>query len=517
MADSPELAQAIAPPADSAAATGDLNSKETINLLVGHPSARLFPLTTLEQHFSRTLLNPPPLHERDRHILTYGPDQGQYTVRRSLSNYLRAVYDIQGEWTEEETENLIVTGGASSTLGEVLKRCTDEKTHTIVVEPTYFLVGGILEDAGFSIDGNEKGGQKVFGVPWLSEEADLAGSVETLVQSLTNTDSLPPRYQAKPTSRLLPRAYPTAPPPRRLYDFILYLTPTFSNPTGLTPPPSFSLDSILGPGLRVGWLEGPSPDLVAQVAQSGVIKSGGSMGHFNSTVIRQMLMKRAVDVPVLSQLMMTYKLRAGALERAVARNLPRGSTLLGGKGGYFFYLGIGSESDNVDADEITTLAREEGVIVLPGSACMLGGRNGGRWVRLAVCYEEEKRIVEGVERLGRVVRRWYEEHGKEWAVDEEKAKVEEPRILAMRYEELVPPVEKVNRRKRAKARKAEEEKAAREGGEGVIAEGSQKLASVPSGGAGGAAASSGAAEEEVGEGEVKEEGKEEEKEEKEEK
>jgi DNA-binding transcriptional MocR family regulator len=117
-----------------------------INLQLGWPSTRLFPVQQLAEATQAGLSDP----EVGSSALIYGPDLGYTPLRKSIASWLSSFYRPSAG--EIPHERIAITGGASQNLANILQVLTDpEVTQQVwMVEPTYFLACTIFRDAGFS-------------------------------------------------------------------------------------------------------------------------------------------------------------------------------------------------------------------------------------------------------------------------------------------------------------------------------------------------------------------------------
>ncbi|KAF4620212.1 hypothetical protein G7Y89_g14608 [Cudoniella acicularis] len=187
-----------------------------INLQLGWPSPRLFPREELALSTASSLSN----LETVKQGLLYGPSLGHAPLRKSIASWLSSFYLPKSG--PIPIERISISGGASQNLANILDVFSDPHiTQRIwMVEPTYFLACTIFEDAGFS--------GKMRGVPENENGIDVKFLREELKaftrQQEMHNGVLPP---VKP-----PGSYD------KIFKHILYLTPTFSNPSAKTMPTS---------------------------------------------------------------------------------------------------------------------------------------------------------------------------------------------------------------------------------------------------------------------------------------
>jgi DNA-binding transcriptional MocR family regulator len=186
-----------------------------IDLQLGWPSARLFPAEQLVKATTACLSNPNIAKE----ALIYGPDLGYVPLRESIAKWLSSFYLPPSG--EIPPDRIAITGGASQNLASILHVFSDPHiTRRIwMVEPTYFLACTIFQDAGF--------GGRLKGVPENEYGIDINFLREALITSDREEKQNGAYRELKPVGQY-----------EKIFKHILYLTPTFSNPSAKTMPTS---------------------------------------------------------------------------------------------------------------------------------------------------------------------------------------------------------------------------------------------------------------------------------------
>ncbi|KAF8473232.1 pyridoxal phosphate-dependent transferase [Kalaharituber pfeilii] len=351
-----------------------------VDLLRGHPTYHLLATAPLLTATSSVLNTPsllsPLSYSHTRHPLAYGPDYSNLNVRKEIWNWQEELYGPeQAPMSREARINL--TCGASYGLMNLLQQCTSPGTgytrRAFVVAPTYFLACDIFVDSGF--------GGILTPVPYPPPSGT---TLPDLLLTHLKADAPTPSNPHVPLSSGL-RPINRGKVQKRIYKYVLYCVPTYSNPTGTTwdfetrrrvveiareydmlvvcddvydflgwhgtpgvDPVDGLLDAgnvvsncsfskLLGPGLRCGWQESATPRLAQQLAEGGANHSGGSPSHYVSCLIYDLLRprdeagsggkKRSARLinTIIDHVASVLGDRAEASVAAVTKYLPKGS------------------------------------------------------------------------------------------------------------------------------------------------------------------------------------------------
>lgn len=418
-----------------------------INLFKGHPTDRLLPTEFVNEAVTSLLTRhrPEDQDDEDRHPLAYGTDPGSLSVRRTIAEWSARLLQ---EDDKIDPDCINLTNGASYGAALALCLCTHSQSgytkRAFLVSPTYFLINTVFLDAGF--------GGKLTAV----EENEQGIDLQFLEAELTRLDQEPEVDIDQVLKSVGDRPYP-----RKFYRYVIYLVPSFSNPRGgilsleqrkqllnlarkhdvlilcddvydmldyregVEPLPkrlvaldratlqfpeqpgnvisNCTFSKLVGPGVRVGWQECPSPLLAKQLCSGGAIRSGGTPAQLNTMVIREMILGGMMD-RVIENLKATYGDRARQAHKAMETYLPKGTLIEGGDGGYFFWVTL-PETYNVP--DIVRKCRERDVLLAGGEAFEVSGDEknwGARCFRVSFGFEEASRLVEAITIWGDVCR-----------------------------------------------------------------------------------------------------------------
>ena len=360
-----------------------------IDFGVGQPSADLLPLGLLRSAADAFF------RSGDNVDLNYGKLQGDARFREALADFLAAGY---GETVV--ADQLLVTSGASQGLDLVCTQLTRPGDTVLVEEPTYFLAHQVFADHGLNVVGIQTDED---GLHLEHLESVLAHTKAALFYTI-------PSYH-NPCGHTLPEVRR-----QRLvelseqHSFLIVADEVYQllNYEG-TPPATFasrtagrtvvslgSFSKILAPALRLGWIQTSAP-VLDRLMQGGVLRSGGSLNHFTSHIVRE-----AIDSGLLAKhlqsLRKTLRRRVGAMDSALHREFGDIVEWHRPSGGYFFWLRFRDGRDVMGARK-KALDYKTGF--QPG-AVFSSCDAFSDCLRLSFAHYDEQQISQGVARLARL-------------------------------------------------------------------------------------------------------------------
>ncbi len=366
-----------------------------IELGWGHPPLAHLPVAAMQRAANAALTR------YGGQALTYGYMAGP----GPLIDWLCERIDQQ-EGRRPGLDEILITAGNSQALDQILTLCTEPGETVLVESPTYHLAVRILRDHPLQL----------VAVPTDEHGLQIDALTDTLQQ--LRGQGIRPRF--------------------------LYTIPTFHNPTGVSlsperrqalvtlaaahefliieddvyrelsyddPPPSSlwslaphqvirlgSFSKSLAPGVRLGWMTGPSQS-IQRITKGGLLDSGGGINHFTALVVAELCASGEYDRQ-LEQLKMLYRRQRDALLAAFAHSLPPEIRWYHPGGGFFAWLLL---PETIDARQLVPAAEAAGVSYLPGATFCIDGR-GHHALRLSFSLYPPAELAEGVARLGRVLR-----------------------------------------------------------------------------------------------------------------
>ncbi|HTB21747.1 MAG TPA: PLP-dependent aminotransferase family protein [bacterium] len=365
-----------------------------ISLAGGTPDSNLFDLERYAEIAGRVT------REEGRLALQYGETQGLPALREQVSLYL------EGRGVKIPPEQVLITNGSQQGIDLLCRLFLGPGDALAMEEPGYL----------GAINGFRNLGAEIIPLKLRDEEGLDPAQVEECLGAWKG------------------------PRPK-----LLYLTPTFQNPTGAClgparraalaelaarhslllveddpygeisfdgPPPSpvtaidrsghclflgsFSKMSV--PGLRLGWAAGPadvirsltlakeSTDICTSVLGQAIGAEFLKGGHLRAT---------------LPSLVAAYRKRRDVLHAALLRHLPKGSRLTRAGGGFFLWAELPERLNTLDLFKAAVAAK---VAYVPGAPFYSTEGAGLHSMRLSFCAVEEPKLEEGARRLGEVLK-----------------------------------------------------------------------------------------------------------------
>jgi 2-aminoadipate transaminase len=370
---------------------------EVISLASGMPDTASFPGDLLES----VLIEMTRRHKAE--LLQYTPTDGIVPVKKRIAEVMAA------EGVTADAENILITTGGQQAIDLVTRVLVDPGDTIITEAPTYpgavpsflsFQAEAVqidLDEDGMRIDLLEQELNRldaegvtpkfIYTVPTFQNPAGVTMSLERrrrLVEIAAERELLVIEDNPYGMLRFSGEPLPTL---RELDggDFVIYLG-TFSK--------------IFAPGLRIGWIEAPSPVL----EKCNIAKAAADL---NSSGPAQFLIETYFEQADWRDWVATaagiYKSRRDAMLAALDRYFPPEATWTRPEGGLFIWATL---PDVIDTTDLLTRALRSNVAFVPGAGAFLGSRpdpRGRNTMRLNFSGVPEEQITEGIRRIGEVI------------------------------------------------------------------------------------------------------------------
>lgn len=332
--------------------------------------------------------------------LAYGSNAGPEALRAAIAGRTAA-----REGLGLSPDDVLVSGGNSQALGQVMTLLTAPGDVVFVECPTYNLALGIIADHPVEVRGvpMDDEGLRVDALAALVSEARAAGRRPRLLYTIpTFHNPAGVSLSAPRRAALLELA--------RSEELVLVEDDAYRELVyeGEVPPALRTLDpeapvvrlgsfsKSLAPGLRLGWFDAPAA-LRLRLAADGVLESGGCVSQFSAHVVAAVLGGGAYDAHVAG-LRHAYAARRDALTVALLDSLPSGCVFTAPAGGFFIWATL---PEGLTASGLLPAAERHRVAFAPGRRFCADGDD--RSLRLAFSLYDEASLAEGARRLGAAI------------------------------------------------------------------------------------------------------------------
>lgn len=369
---------------------------EIISFAGGLPSPRSFPLIELEEIAADVLKENGPT------ALQYGTTEGVLQLREDIARQSK-----KEGMKDVSAENIIITSGSQQALDVVGKMFLNPGDLAIVELPSY--LGGLNAFRAYECN--------LAGVPLVDDGMDVDALDEKL--KCLKKDGLEPKF--------------------------IYVVPTYQNPAGVVMPekkrkklidianeydllvveddpygklnydghhvkPIKAFDDedrviylstfskILAPGFRLAWTVA-SEELTRKMM---ICKQAVDLctNTFSQYIASEFMRRGSLDLHIMKITEM-YKPKRDLMMAELKQHMPDGYKCNEPGGGMFAWVTL---PEGIDTEIMFLDALKEKVAYVHGKAFCVDG-TGGRSMRLNFSYADPSLITDGVERLGRVIKR----------------------------------------------------------------------------------------------------------------
>lgn len=364
----------------------------------GFPAPEVFPIKQFRDACDTVLT------EMGEQALQYGQTEGYYPLRELIAKNA-AKYGIV-----VSPQNVLITSGSQQALDLFGKVFINRGDRILVESPTY--LGALQAWNAYgaqyvTIPSDEEGMQTqhleeliktnlkfIYVLPNFQNPTGVTLSLERRKQliEIANLNGIPiieddPYGQLRYEGEHLP-------PVVVLDDEIRSKeTPIYSGNVIYTS----TFSKILAPGLRLAWVVAPE-DVIKKLTQA---KQGTDL---HTSTLNQFVAYHVANSPFMKEhiqnIRVVYRERRDTMLKALADNMPEGTSWTSPKGGLFLWVML---PEGYDTSTIFPKAIEEKVAYVPGEAFHPNG-GGKNTMRLNFSACKPDVIIEGIKRLSRVLK-----------------------------------------------------------------------------------------------------------------
>lgn len=361
-----------------------------ISFAGGLPAPESFPIEELIK------VGKEVLEKTGSQALQYGPTEGYGPLREGICKRMEKLS------VNVEIEDILVTSGSQQGLDFAAKIFIDQDDIVICESPTYLGAinafnaygpkyieidtdkdGMIMEDLEEALENNENV-KFIYVIPDFQNPSGKTWSIERRKKLI----ELANKYNVvviedNPYGEL------------RFEGEILPAVKHFDTEGRVIFLGTFS--KILCPGLRLGWVAA-SPEILNKFI---MVKQGADL---QSSTISQMEVAKFMEIYDLDahiqKIIDLYRVRRDIMMKAIEEEFPKEVSYNYPQGGLFTWVVL---PEYMNATEMAVKALEQNVAYVPGGAFYPNGGNENTF-RLNFSNMDEERIVEGIKRLGKVIK-----------------------------------------------------------------------------------------------------------------
>jgi DNA-binding transcriptional MocR family regulator len=395
------------PGSDSVSATlyGQGGAK-TIQLSKGHPNPRLLPLGAVAEAFAKSREQP---HATEAH-LQYGAPQGPEVLREQLVQLLQLEAGVRSA----TAENIMITNGSGQALDMICSVFLSPGDTVVVEDPTYFLAFYTFRDYHLnvvSIPTDDQGMQVSLLEQQLAEDATFRPALVYTIPICQNPTGVTMSEERMQRLVDLSRRYKFKIASDEVYLLLAFNAEkqpnslrAFDDPDDPTVLAMHSFSKILGPGVRLGWIEA-HPRYIERFLLTGLLLSGGGLNPFMAAIATELL-RSGFQRAHLRQLRTHYaaacKTLCDSLDRSLQMNPSIKVVYRRPQGGFFVWLLLPEEVDA--ASFLNYCVQEHGVSFFEGARFTVNPVHHRSAIRLCFAWLEPAELSEGARRLVQALR-----------------------------------------------------------------------------------------------------------------
>jgi len=359
---------------------------DIISFAGGLPALDLFPAQELAEIARHVLLN-------ERSILQYGTTEGYPPLREFVADW------VKGVGITAKAEDVLITSGSQQGIDLIAKALLDPGDKVVVESPTYLAAIQIFRtyEATFAVTHNDHAGVFVDELEEVvaREQPKLVYLVPTFQNPTGITLSLARRQTLGEMLQRHEVILIEDDPYGRL-NFSGELLPAIKSFDTSNQVAYFgSFSKIVAPGLRVGFAIAPAPLLRKMV----IGKQGTDVHTSNlSQAMVYEFCRRGLLTPHIASIAAAYNKKLKVMQECLPL-LPVGIKWTRPEGGLFIW---GELPVDIDAVELLQVAVREKVAFIPGESFFVEG-GGKNTLRLNFSNATEENIRLGIARLARAL------------------------------------------------------------------------------------------------------------------
>jgi DNA-binding transcriptional MocR family regulator len=368
----------------------------TISFIYGLPDPDTFPARGLRDAADQVLRDRPEV------ALQYGPEQGY----GPLIDYLREKLAHE-EGLLIERPQIMLTSGSSPATDHLCTLFTRPGDIVLVGAPTYHETVQLLRDHGLQPlqITTDEGGWRIEALADRLEELARRGQrarLLYLIPTFQNPSGITLAAERRKPLLELAERYNLLVIEDEVYRDLVY--------EGTVPASLFALDGgsarvlrigsfskILAPGVRMGWLLGPE-GFVERLIGSGLRAMSGGANPLMANTLAAFCQQGLLE-PHILQLRKVYHQRRDAALAALEAHMPEGVHWTRPGGGFFIWLTL---PEPLRAEEVAQRAREKHLLIPVGDPFFAEAPTG-QHLRLAFSYVAPEKIEEGIRTLAQVI------------------------------------------------------------------------------------------------------------------
>jgi 2-aminoadipate transaminase len=393
--------------------------RSTLNLSLGWPSRDLYPRALLQRTISRlgTSLSKRP-SKIENYALDYGDLAGSIEFRTAVS---RLVSSIEGY--KVPASSIFLTAGAGAALDLVSTLFAGQRRVVVVERYSYHFALRLFQDHGFCITTIPRFGNGTLDVERFVQLISTMHHRVALIY-------LSPTF-ANPTGRTLPddeRRWIVSIAAKRGIPIVAdeaYRPLSFPSKDAL-PAAMESFDSagstvitlgsctkLIAPGLRVGWIQfsrgRDHEPMIDRLLSSGLILNGGALNHAASIVAARVLAGREFLDHLRGVRRKLFKRARTACASVRAEFDSQRFVFEQPSGGYYLWLGLRFPKSTKTADRFFSKVAESGLVILDDrtfSVVPNSRKSELRFIRISFGQNSSTTISDGISRLASVYRKY---------------------------------------------------------------------------------------------------------------